>query len=95
MLFAAQHCHDLALLLTDIVLFGKSGSAIAQAIHAQVAGAKIVFMSGYSLDAMRENGVVTDDEHFLQKPFTRTTLLQTIQKLLRPSATRSSSDSRA
>jgi hypothetical protein len=44
---------------------------------------RVVYMSGYSFDAILENGVLADGAHFLQKPFTRRALQQPVQKLLR------------
>jgi two-component system, cell cycle sensor histidine kinase and response regulator CckA len=44
--------------------------------------AKVLFMSGYTDDAIVRNGALEASEHFLQKPFTPTTLARKVREIL-------------
>ncbi len=69
------------LLLTDIVLPGESGDALAARLKRQNASLKVLFTTGYS-EHMRTGMAV--NEEFLPKPFNRLTLLRTVKRLLNP-----------
>jgi CheY-like chemotaxis protein len=84
---AQSNRDDLVFVLTDMILFGKSGYHIAEAIKKEVRGVKVVYMSGYPSDAIVTDGVLAKESHFLQKPFTRMALLQLIHELLRGNET--------
>jgi two-component system cell cycle sensor histidine kinase/response regulator CckA len=80
MLQASEQAIDL--LLTDVIMPGKSGVEL-------VAGAKLVrpnlrslFMSGYAADLIALRGELTPDVAFLEKPFTRSSLLTKVHSVL-------------
>jgi two-component system, cell cycle sensor histidine kinase and response regulator CckA len=71
---ALNVCHqagvEIDVLLTDVVMPGMSGKElwdIVQQLHPKT---KVIFMSGYTADAISERGVLGASVHFLQKPFT-------------------------
>ena len=68
------------LLLTDVVMPGISGNELAERLRQKWRALPIVLMSGYSADAVLQNG---DRIGFLQKPFTATTLGQKVGEMLR------------
>jgi PAS domain S-box-containing protein len=70
------------LLLTDVVMPGMSGREVARRLRAERADLRVVFMSGYSYDALfsDEDGGVSD---FLPKPFPPDLLLEKVEALLR------------
>jgi PAS domain S-box-containing protein len=79
---AAEHVGEIDLLLTDIVLKGKNGRQLADELRAKGYRFKVIFMSGYTQNAILHQGVLEESTLFLQKPFTRTTLLSKIQEAL-------------
>jgi len=84
LVLAADHTGPLDLLLTDVVLPGINGKMVAEGITALRPGTPVLFMSGYTEDAIVHHGVLDDGIEFLEKPFTRQDLLDRIGQLLRP-----------
>jgi CheY-like chemotaxis protein len=70
------------LVLTDMVMPRMGGQELARRISALKPEARIVFMSGYSDQAIGETGTLAPGTFFLQKPFTMDTLMQTIRRAL-------------
>ena len=59
-----------------------SGRTLAEAIAAERPEAKILFMSGYTDDAIVRHGVLERDTEFLQKPFTAQALATKVREVL-------------
>ncbi|MCB0163196.1 MAG: response regulator [Anaerolineae bacterium] len=57
------------LLLTDVVMPGMSGKALIEQLRANQADLKVIYMSGYSNEAISHYGVSETDSAFLRKPF--------------------------
>ena len=80
-----RHTGEIALLLTDMVMpEGGTGRELAEQLRARKPGLKVILMSGYSAEVagkdtqfFRHTG-----SHFLQKPCTTATLVQTVRKCL-------------
>lgn len=70
------------LILTDVVVPGISGREAIKHIMPMQPNAKILYMSGYSDDAIKHHGVIEPETSFIQKPFTRTMLVQKIIDVL-------------
>jgi two-component system cell cycle sensor histidine kinase/response regulator CckA len=70
------------LLLTDVVMPGLSGPAMAQCILRMHPTIKVVYMSGYASDAMGDHGILSSGTAFLQKPFTPDILLGKVRETL-------------
>lgn len=70
------------LLLTDVMMPLIGGKELADRIRQLQPATKVVFMSGYPQDVMVEEGVVNSDALFISKPFTASTLKQTIEEAL-------------
>lgn len=68
-------------LLTDVVLPGQSGPALAVEFRRQQPGVPILFMSGFSHGALRPEDLDTP-RAFLQKPFRVQVLVERIRELL-------------
>jgi two-component system cell cycle sensor histidine kinase/response regulator CckA len=58
------------LLVTDVVMPQMGGGELAQRLQVERPGIKVVFMSGYTDDAVIRQGVSESTSTFLQKPFT-------------------------
>jgi CheY-like chemotaxis protein len=72
------------LLITDVVMPGTGGRELAAELTARRPAMKVLYMSGYTDDAIVLHGVLTQEMPFLQKPFTTVSLLAKVRELLRP-----------
>jgi two-component system cell cycle sensor histidine kinase/response regulator CckA len=70
------------LLLTDVVMPGISGRVLADQLQISRPGIKILFMSGYSEEAVLLQGMQILGAHFLQKPFTPEELGLRVREIL-------------
>ena len=71
---AVSHTGPIHLLLTDVVMPGASGAALGEQLVAQHPGLTVVYMSGYTEEAIVQHGVLKPGIAFLHKPFTSDTL---------------------
>ena len=72
------------LLITDVVMPGMSGRELAQHVTSARPDTKVLFISGYTDDAVLRHGVTDPGTAFLQKPFALEDLLQRVRALLDP-----------
>ncbi|MFZ5451400.1 MAG: ATP-binding protein [Thermodesulfobacteriota bacterium] len=70
------------LLFTDVVLPGMSGLECAKLIQAQHPHLQVIFMSGYTENAVVHHGVLDSGLTFIHKPFKFDILLQKIRQVL-------------
>ena len=70
------------LLLTDVVLPGMSGRQLADQLRGAVGDLRVLFMSGYTDDAVVVRGVLSDEMAFVQKPFSRAKLARAVRQAL-------------
>jgi signal transduction histidine kinase len=70
------------LLLTDIVLPGMNGRRLADEVVARTNGIKVLFMTGYSRNAIVHHGRIDPKVEMIQKPFTEAALAARIRDLL-------------
>ncbi len=76
------------LLLTDVVLPGGiNGRELAAEIERRAPGINVLYMSGYTEDAIMHHGRLDDDAELLQKPFRRADLARAVRKVLDGPAT--------
>ena len=79
---AAGHAGPLHLLITDVVMPGMSGSALADALRALRPDVRVLFMSGYTDDDIVRRGLLAPRQSMLQKPFSRRALAAAVRKTL-------------
>jgi signal transduction histidine kinase/CheY-like chemotaxis protein len=70
------------LLLTDVIMPKISGSELAQKITGKYPDVKVLYMSGYTEDAIIQHGVLKEGVKFLQKPVSSHTLAIAVRSLL-------------
>jgi two-component system cell cycle sensor histidine kinase/response regulator CckA len=70
------------LLLTDLIMFGKSGVELAEQAKAIHGYLPVLFMSGYAGDLLASRRGLLSEQAFVAKPFTRTSLLNMVYSAL-------------
>jgi PAS domain S-box-containing protein len=78
----ARH-DDIALLVTDVILAGNmNGRVLAEEAQRRVPGIKVLYMSGYTEDAIVHHGRLDLGVHFIQKPFRKPDLAAKVREAL-------------
>lgn len=70
------------LILTDTVMRGMSGPELSRHLSLSHPAMKVVYISGYTGELIAEHDVVKPGITFLEKPFTRSSLLKIIHSAL-------------
>ncbi len=79
---AEQYDGTIELLLTDVVMTGISGKELADRITLKHPKTHVLYMSGYTEDAIVKHGVLDKGTNFLGKPFTANLLLSRVREIL-------------
>lgn len=77
-----QYQDDIHMLLTDLVLPKMDGAQLVNEIGDARPGLKVVFMSGYTDNALVHHGLVDSDAAFIEKPVSPRTLLAKVHEYL-------------
>ena len=77
-----SHPGPIDLLLTDVVMRRMSGPELVERLNASHPNLKVVYMSGYTGELIAEREVLKRGITLLEKPFSRTALLNTIHTTL-------------
>jgi PAS domain S-box-containing protein len=81
-LTSAEHAGDIHLLVTDVVMPRMGGSALAQELAKTRPTLQVLYVSGYTDDAIVHHGVLDAGTQFLAKPFTAADLVRKVREVL-------------
>ncbi|HYF50778.1 MAG TPA: response regulator [Planctomycetota bacterium] len=73
---------EIHLLLTDVVMPQMSGKELSRKLLAQRPATKVIFMSGYTTNAIVHHGVLDETTEFIEKPFSPSTLIKRVREVL-------------
>jgi DNA-binding NtrC family response regulator len=90
-----QHAEPIHLMLTDVVMPQMGGRELAEQVAKMRPEMKVLFMSGYTDDAIVHHGVLDAGMAFIQKPFTPDSLASKVRDMLDASTRRSSTANHA
>jgi PAS domain S-box-containing protein len=77
-----QHEESIHLLLTDVIMPGMNGRELATRLLETRPSLRVVFMSGYTDDAIVHQGVLDESANFIQKPFSPDSLCSKVREVL-------------
>ena len=79
---ARDHHGPIHLLLTDVVMPGSSGRDLARELATSRPQTKVLFVSGYTGEAMVQHGLTEPGLSYLQKPYTPGVLAAKVREVL-------------
>ena len=75
-------CESIDLVITDVVMPSMSGKELRNRLTEIRPGIKVLFISGYTADAIARHGILDEGVHFLQKPFNLKDLARKVKEIL-------------
>ena len=70
------------LILTDVIMPGMNGRALAAAMRASNPGIKVLYTSGYTKELIANHGVLDEGVNFIAKPYTLQSLAAKVREVL-------------
>lgn len=77
-----EHKGEIDLLILDVMMPKKNGGEVFKIVRAQRPDIKVLFVSGYAADIIRQKRILEEDIHFISKPLSPPGLLRKIRELL-------------
>jgi CheY-like chemotaxis protein len=81
-LIAQDYADPIDLLLSDVIMPESAGAPLIERLRSARPGLRVLFMSGYTDDAILHHGVLDEGMPFLAKPFTPHSLAQKVREVL-------------
>jgi len=82
LLLCEEHAGEIELLLTDVVMPEMGGRDLAERVSKLNSNIKVLYMSGYTDNAIVHHGVLDREARFIAKPFTFVTLTRKVREVL-------------
>ena len=79
---AETHPGEIHLLVSDVVMPEMGGRQVLDAVRRYRPGIRVLFMSGYTDDAILLHGVIEANDAFIQKPFTAHGLARKVREVI-------------
>lgn len=79
---AAAYSDEINLMITDVVMPQMGGRELVERLNTLRENLRVIFMSGYTDDAIVRHGLMDDRLAFIQKPFTADTLARKVRAIL-------------
>ncbi len=77
-----QYGDDMSLVISDVVMPGLNGQELSHRIRTSWPHVAVLFMSGYTDDDVRRNGLVGSADYFIEKPFTPESFAHKVRMVL-------------
>jgi len=78
----SQEPGDIELMITDVVMPQMSGRELAERLALERPSLRVLYMSGYTDDAIVRHGLLDEKLHFIQKPFDSATVARKVREIL-------------
>jgi two-component system cell cycle sensor histidine kinase/response regulator CckA len=82
LVLAEQHIGQIDMVISDVVMPGTGGRELVQRLLQSRPGMKVLYLSGYTEDAIVSEGTIEGGKAFLQKPFTLQCLSRKVREVL-------------
>jgi CheY-like chemotaxis protein len=79
---SAGHGDQIQLMITDVIMPSMSGRELADRLRIERPEMRVLFISGYTSDAIGRHGVLDENIAFLEKPFTPASIARKVRELL-------------
>jgi two-component system, cell cycle sensor histidine kinase and response regulator CckA len=79
---AREHAGKIDLLMTDVIMPEMNGRDLAEKLQTLNPELNVLFMSGYTANAIAHHGVLDEGVHFIQKPFSRAALAEKVREAI-------------
>lgn len=79
---ASSYDGEIDLLLTDVIMTDENGKELYGRLTTTHPNLKVAYMSGHTKELVRQQGIITKDVCFIQKPFSSQHLLEKVREIL-------------
>jgi YesN/AraC family two-component response regulator len=82
LVLSKEHKEPIHMILTDVVMPGMSGHELANQLKTLHPKMKVLYMSGYTDNAITHHGILDEGMNYIQKPFTVESLARKAREVL-------------